>query len=205
MGKPGIREENNKITKERILKSALQLFRENGYYNVTVDEIVEHASSSKGALYNHFGSKDGLIISYMEGWDSYYDKYYQDVLLSPDYRGTNALDKICDMFLFILGVLTADGDEIARVASTYLLRDDKARTLNIDPKRKYLEIFRSLIREGKEEGSIRPSLPDQMILRCLDILVRGAITDWGIHHGAYDIKESGNMLIRPYCHSLSPD
>ena len=44
----------------KIMTSALNLFVENGYHNVTVHDIQRRSSVSVGAIYHHFGSKEGV-------------------------------------------------------------------------------------------------------------------------------------------------
>ncbi|HUH64696.1 MAG TPA: helix-turn-helix domain-containing protein [Terracidiphilus sp.] len=45
---------------ERILKEASRLFRERGFENVTVGEVMKAAGLTHGAFYAHFGSKEEL-------------------------------------------------------------------------------------------------------------------------------------------------
>ena len=45
---------------ERILKEASRLFRERGFDNVTVGEVMKAAGLTHGAFYAHFGSKQAL-------------------------------------------------------------------------------------------------------------------------------------------------
>ena len=45
---------------ERIVKEASRLFRERGFENVTVGEVMKAAGLTHGAFYAHFGSKDEL-------------------------------------------------------------------------------------------------------------------------------------------------
>jgi TetR/AcrR family transcriptional regulator, transcriptional repressor for nem operon len=45
---------------ERILKEASRLFRERGFENVTVGEVMKAAGLTHGAFYAHFGSKQEL-------------------------------------------------------------------------------------------------------------------------------------------------
>ena len=44
----------------KIMSAALNLFVENGYHNVTVHDIKKRAEVSVGAIYHHFGSKEGV-------------------------------------------------------------------------------------------------------------------------------------------------
>ncbi|WFR72112.1 TetR/AcrR family transcriptional regulator [Prescottella defluvii] len=50
-------------TRRQIVVCAAQVFDRFGYYGGRVDEIVDNARITKGALYFHFGSKDGLAQS----------------------------------------------------------------------------------------------------------------------------------------------
>src|SRR6516164_9199380 len=55
---------------ERIVKEASRLFRERGFENVTVAEVMKAAGLTHGAFYAHFGSKQELqaaAISYGQG------------------------------------------------------------------------------------------------------------------------------------------
>ena len=45
---------------ERIVKEAARLFRERGFENVTVGEVMKAAGLTHGAFYAHFGSKEEL-------------------------------------------------------------------------------------------------------------------------------------------------
>ncbi|CAM5504407.1 hypothetical protein SHIRM173S_11601 [Streptomyces hirsutus] len=46
---------------QRLLAAATRLFAEQGYDRTSVQEIVEAAGVTKGALYHYFGSKDDLL------------------------------------------------------------------------------------------------------------------------------------------------
>jgi TetR/AcrR family transcriptional regulator, transcriptional repressor for nem operon len=45
---------------DRIVKEASRLFRERGFEDVTVDEVMKAAGLTHGAFYAHFGSKEEL-------------------------------------------------------------------------------------------------------------------------------------------------
>ena len=51
--------------RERIVASAQDLFHRHGIRGVGVDTIAEAAGTNKMTLYRHFGSKDDLIIEYL--------------------------------------------------------------------------------------------------------------------------------------------
>ena len=51
--------------RERIVETAQDLFHRHGIRGVGVDAIAEAAGTNKMTLYRHFGSKDDLIIEYL--------------------------------------------------------------------------------------------------------------------------------------------
>ncbi|GAA4263517.1 TetR/AcrR family transcriptional regulator [Dactylosporangium darangshiense] len=52
--------------RERLLAAADELFYAEGVHSVGIDRVIEHAGVAKGTLYNTFGSKDELVLAYVE-------------------------------------------------------------------------------------------------------------------------------------------
>ncbi len=50
-------------TRERILRTASELFVERGYAGTSVRDISERLGMTKGSLYYHFASKDDLLVA----------------------------------------------------------------------------------------------------------------------------------------------
>jgi AcrR family transcriptional regulator len=57
----GRRDRRAAETRLRLFRSALQLFAERGYPNVTVEDITEAADVGKGTFFNYFESKDQVL------------------------------------------------------------------------------------------------------------------------------------------------
>ncbi|WP_236561163.1 TetR/AcrR family transcriptional regulator [Pontibacillus sp. HMF3514] len=64
---PGRPRQNEKKqpTNEMILQSAAQLFLENGYQEVSVDDVADHCNVTKATVYYYFGSKGDLFTETM--------------------------------------------------------------------------------------------------------------------------------------------
>jgi len=52
--------------RDRVLETAYDLFSARGIRAVGVDEIVERAGVAKATLYNHFRTKDDLVLAFLE-------------------------------------------------------------------------------------------------------------------------------------------
>jgi AcrR family transcriptional regulator len=62
----GLRERKKLQTAMRIYRTAVELFVERGFDNVSVQEIADAAEVSKMTVFNYFGTKEDLIFSPME-------------------------------------------------------------------------------------------------------------------------------------------
>src|SRR6266540_7155632 len=52
--------------RERILEAAYELFSRNGIRAVGIDAIIERSGVARMTLYRHFGSKDALVLAFLE-------------------------------------------------------------------------------------------------------------------------------------------
>ncbi|PWH05972.1 hypothetical protein DEO23_09100 [Brachybacterium endophyticum] len=60
--KPGLRERKREELRARIQESAFELMLEQGFADVTVEMICEHADVSRRTFFNYFGSKEAVVI-----------------------------------------------------------------------------------------------------------------------------------------------
>jgi AcrR family transcriptional regulator len=56
-------------TRERLLSAAAQLFADHGIDAVSVDVVAEAAWRTSGAVYDHFGSKQGMLLALLDDWE----------------------------------------------------------------------------------------------------------------------------------------
>ncbi len=52
--------------RERILNTAYDLFSTRGVRDVGVDEVIRESGVAKATLYKHFGSKDDLVLAFLQ-------------------------------------------------------------------------------------------------------------------------------------------
>lgn len=54
------------LRKKQVIDSALQLFIEKGFYNTSIQDILDKATISKGTFYNYFSSKNECFMAILE-------------------------------------------------------------------------------------------------------------------------------------------
>jgi len=60
--------ERRQQTRSALLDAAAVMFADRGIADSPVDAIALAAGRTSGALYDHFGSKDGLLFALLDGW-----------------------------------------------------------------------------------------------------------------------------------------
>ncbi|MFE9256880.1 TetR/AcrR family transcriptional regulator [Streptomyces sp. NPDC006879] len=145
---------------QRLLAAATRLFAERGYDRTSVQEIVEAAGVTKGALYHYFGSKDDLL----------HEVYARMLRLQQE-----RLDAIADSDLPIeerlraaaadVVVTTIDNldDALIFLRSMHSLSPEKNKQVRAE-RRRYHERFRALIEEGQREGVFATATPADLVV-----------------------------------------
>ena len=62
--------------KERILKTVDRLFYEQGYLATGINQIIAEAKVAKASFYQHFPSKEALVLEYIEAHNT---KFFQQL------------------------------------------------------------------------------------------------------------------------------
>jgi AcrR family transcriptional regulator len=90
----GLRERKKLQTERRIYRTAVELFVERGFDNVSVQEIADAAEVSKMTVFNYFGSKEDLVFVPVED-------HFSDAARAVRERkpGESAVDAVRRQFL----------------------------------------------------------------------------------------------------------
>ena len=81
-------QERKAETRARLLAAAADLFADQGVDAVSVDAVAEAAGRTSGAVYAHFGSKQGLLLALLDSWqDSVRTVLLAEVAVTDSPRG----------------------------------------------------------------------------------------------------------------------
>jgi AcrR family transcriptional regulator len=65
---PRTQAERKAETRQRLLDAAADLFAERGIEGVSIDTVAEAADRTSGAVYAHFGGKEGVLTALLDEW-----------------------------------------------------------------------------------------------------------------------------------------
>lgn len=86
------KERRKTSARERILQTADRLFYAEGIHSVGIDRIIAEAGVAKMTLYNHFPSKDDLILATLEYRESIVFDLFEKSMQKHQMRGKSRLD-----------------------------------------------------------------------------------------------------------------
>ncbi|OFP36820.1 MULTISPECIES: TetR/AcrR family transcriptional regulator [unclassified Corynebacterium] len=72
------RRRNRPSPRQRLLDAATKLFTEEGIRVIGIDRILREADVAKASLYSLLGSKDNLVIAYLERMDEEYRQRWEE-------------------------------------------------------------------------------------------------------------------------------
>lgn len=140
---------------ERLIDAATRLFADKGFDRVAVQEIVQSAGVTKGAMYHYFGSKDDLLHEIygrvLRMQTERLEKVSADSAPIADRLHAAAVDVI---------VTSVENFDAAKVffRSIDSLAEETRREVRAE-RRRYHEKFRSLIEEGQSASVFSTDVP----------------------------------------------
>lgn len=185
--------------RERILAAATDLFAQQGYEATTTRQIAEAAHVTKGALYHWFGSKQELLIC-----------VYRDLLAEQTGRlaAIAAADapverRLRDAVLDLVEHVADHSEPLTVWArSMHLLDGEHAAAIRAD-RRRYHEMFRTLIVEGQAAGAVRTDVSATVAAHGFLSTVNNIHT-WFREDGPLDRREVGLQLAALFLGGLRP-
>jgi AcrR family transcriptional regulator len=138
--------------RQRVLAAAVELFAGNGFDGTSVQEIVERAQVTKGALYHYFSSKDDLLYEIYHALLSVQLADLDRILA----QGLPPAQTVRAIIVNLIETTAARAKEAA-VFAREMHRLDAAYLATIRAeRRRYHETFRALIEDGQAKGDFSP-------------------------------------------------
>lgn len=148
---------------QRILKAAVKVFAEKGFYNSRVSEIAKEANVADGTIYLYFKNKDDILISlFEEEFGRIVENMRKELAKEKD-----PLQKIRVFAIMHLSIVSKQ-QQLGEVLGVEVRQSSKFMKEYINnPFIEYLNLIRSIVIEGQEKGFIRKDLTPGIIKRAL--------------------------------------
>ena len=165
------RDEAAARTRERLLAAAREVFVERGYRGASIYAIAERAGHTIGALYAHFGGKEGLLLELI-------DRHFSEQVAELSARlhaDADAKASVATGSAFWLDFLERDPDLFVLFVEFWsvAVRDEQIRQRLAGSYRRLRGALAELIqRTAERTGTPAPAAPAELAI-ALDALVDG--------------------------------
>lgn len=174
-------------TKEEITKKGIELFKKEGFENVSIPEICRELKISKGTFYYHFQSKNEIIYEYIESFLADTNDVMAEVLGIE-----SAKEQLWYLLRYVCEQTIAMG---AEVLYAFYRVDMSGGLKQLSPSRgtsyqyhsnTFNKLFLKLIVKAQNRGEIDAKANAEDLLLAFNTIIVGTGLEWSCQNGQYD-------------------
>lgn len=196
--------EDARATRERLLDAAELLFQAQGVSQTSLQQIAQHAGTTRGAIYWHFKDKADLFNAMMER---------VTLPMEASLRAAGESGASCPLALVEHGIvnalqaMTADAQvrrvfEIATYKVEYTPEMAAVQARHESGRQACLHGFEQALRQAARQGRMRLPIPAAMAAQGLHALLAGLMQDWLLAPHSFDLLPAGRRLLQIYLQGL---
>jgi AcrR family transcriptional regulator len=146
--------------KDSVRTAAVDLFARHGFTNTSVQQIVDAAGVTKGAMYHYFRSKDELLFGIYEHLLTLQSEHLAAIMTTGDSTPQKLRAACIDV---IETSITFLDEGTVFFHSAHLLPTEKQREVKVR-RRVYNDHFAALVQAGQSEGIYRTDIPRAVLV-----------------------------------------
>ena len=170
-----------------ILDAALHLIAEKGIRNLTIRHLSQAMHITDAALYYYFQDKLAIIQALVSRFEGDADAAGEDL------HGWAAVEAA----LIHRTELVLATPDLARVvfAEELFQGDPEVEQILFGMMQRHRKIMLCHFKEAEDAGEIRSDIPDDTLFRMILGPLRLLIKQWGMSHGAFDLRKERQKLL----------
>lgn len=169
--------------RERLIKTASELFYIKGFNSTGINEIIEKANVAKASLYSHFKTKDDLLIAYLNERE---EQFMFTLKLFINKQGSGAT-KVLSLYDFLFYFFETDefrGCWCVNTLSEIQKGNEKVKKVILGHKRRLLSFIEQTIKENISVDNA------EKLSKQLYLLYEGAVMESYLQKNNWPIKEA---------------
>lgn len=184
--------------RERILRSAVEVFARTGYFNAKVSEIAREAGVADGTIYLYFQGKEDLLLTIFRENARGYLSALRDELAGLE----RAADRIRLAIRFQLEKL--GGDRAMAVVFQVELRQSLKfmSRLSHEEVADYLNLLRTIVEQGQKESIFRSEIHPQLAAKAIFGILDEMVTSWILSEKEYRLEDQADQIADFVLHGL---
>jgi TetR/AcrR family fatty acid metabolism transcriptional regulator len=182
-----------------ILRAAIRIFANHGYFNSKVADIAREAGVADGTVYLYFKSKEEIL-------HSIFDRNMEEAIAEGRKQIENVSDpreKLRRIALLHLARLGSDRDlavvfQVELRGSTKFMEEFSAAGFA-----EYLGVIRSTIEEGQQAGMFRSELNAKVAAKVLFGALDEMATNWILSKRRYKLTPMVDTVLDIFCNGIN--
>ncbi|HEX4441970.1 MAG TPA: TetR/AcrR family transcriptional regulator [Galbitalea sp.] len=144
----------------KLMRVSVELFAEQGYAQTSVQQIVDAAGVTKGAMYHYFRSKDDLLFDIYDRLLSLQREHLDEIVA----RGESAIGTIRAVCEDVIET-SIDGlhDGAVFFRSQHMLSEKRQKEVK-RRRREYNDAFEAILARGQRDGVFRSDIPPVILI-----------------------------------------
>ena len=191
-------------TRVALIEKGVLTFAEVGYHAARLDDVAERAGVTRGAVYHHFGDKQGLLKAIVDRFISAFDQSV-DRLVDGTVTGAGGrepIDRVLERLIVEPLALVESDRHAAAFFELVMLR--AAGVHELDAVRMHrreimtgrIEALAAALGEGAQEGRIREDVEPDAIARHIASVQYGVLATWIEFGRTYSLVDEGRTAAR---------
>ena len=176
--------------RERILRAAVDVFAEYGYFNAKVAQIAKSAGVADGTIYLYFDGKEDLLITIFR-------EHTRNYLHALEQRLANVNSAEERLRIAVNHHLETLGRDraLAVVSQVELRHSLKFMSLfSQEEVGDYLVVIRKIVEHGQQEGTFRRNIHPQLVAKAIFGVLDEMVTSWMLSEKDYDLPAQSEQV-----------
>ena len=145
---------------EKLMHASVELFAEHGYAQTSVQQIVDAAGVTKGALYHYFKSKDDLLFDIYDRILSLQRKHLDEIVARGE-GPERTIRLVCEDVIVTSIEWMHEGTVFFR--SQHMLTTARQQEVK-RRRREYNDAFEKILERGRADGVFRTDIPPAILI-----------------------------------------
>jgi AcrR family transcriptional regulator len=171
----GRRERRAAETRLRLFRTALQLFAERGFPNVTIEDITEAADVGKGTFFNYFESKDQILGVLAEIQLGKVRRCLEEAI-----AGKQSIETVVHHLFQRVAEEPGKSPQLARAAISSFLASESIRVQVSRAMSEGRGMLAEIIALGQKRGELDPKLSKEEVAMQAQQAAMGTILLWSL-------------------------
>lgn len=173
-----------------ILAKAMELFKQNGFDNVTINEICESCGITKRTFYYHYESKKTLLLDYF----SVFEENIENTLKKIE-QEKSWLQKCWRIKeIYISGITALTPDILGKLITIDMEQQNKLFDIKLNDYDPIAKTMRQLVidytKKGQAAGEINSITTAEDLSYCFASAFLGLAVNWSSTNGSFNLLEA---------------